>query len=245
MTTGRRFSAWHLAAGRDLETYIAEMPKYFFEGVIGINLDSHPCLTSRRDRRAESESMSIEADVTSLLIEWKAGNEAAKEHLIPLLYEELHRMAERYLRNESGARTLQPTALVHEAYMRLVQQSLPDWESRAHFFGVAAYLMRQLLVEHARRNNTQKRGQGRANVPLDEALTFAPESSRDIVDLDAALHGLAAFDERKSKIIELRFFGGLTLDEVAQMLAISPATVGREQRLAEAWLYREMQNRAQ
>jgi len=188
--------------------------------------------------------MSIEADVTSLLVEWKAGNEAAKDHLIPLLYGELHRMAERYLRNESGARTLQPTALVHEAYMRLVQQSLPDWESRSHFFGVAAYLMRQLLVEHARRNNTQKRGQGRSNVPFDEALTFAPESSRDIVDLDAALQGLAAFDERKSKIIELRFFGGLTLDEVAQMLAISPATVGREQRLAEAWLYREMQNEA-
>ncbi len=184
--------------------------------------------------------MSIEDDVTRLLVEWKAGNEQARDNLIPILYEELHRMAARYLRNERAAQTLQPTALVHEAYMRLVQQQLPDWESRSHFFGVAAYLMRQLLVEHARRQHTRKRGAGVANVPLDEALTFAAGSSALIVDLDDALKALAAFDERKSKIIELRFFGGLSIDEVAKALELSSATIGREQRLAEAWLYREM-----
>ena len=189
---------------------------------------------------AEPEPMSSETGVTQLLLAWKAGDERARDDLVPILYEELRRIAARYLRNEHAAETLQPTALVHEAYMRLVQQQLPDWESRAHFIGVAAYLMRQLLVEHARRNNTQKRGQGKSKVPLDEALSFAAESSGVILDLDAALQALAQFDDRKSKIIELRFFGGLTVPEVAEALSLSVATVGREQRLAEAWLCREM-----
>ena len=184
--------------------------------------------------------MSMDADVTQLLVAWKAGDEGARDRLIPILYEELHGIAARYLRNEHAAQTLQPTALVNEAYMRLVQQKLPDWESRSHFIGVAAYLMRQLLVEHARRNSTQKRGPGRNNVPLNEALSFRAESSSVILDLDAALDALARFDERKSKIIELRFFGGFTVPEVAQSLNLSVATVGREQRLAEAWLCREM-----
>jgi RNA polymerase sigma-70 factor (ECF subfamily) len=198
--------------------------------------------SEERYNSARPVRMPIEADVTHLLVEWKAGSEVARDQLIPILYEELRRMAARYLSNERSAQTLQPTALVHEAYMRLVQQQLPDWESRSHFFGVAAYLMRQLLVEHARRHQTQKRGHGVANVPLDEALTFAPESSAMIVDLDAALKALAAFDERKSKIIELRFFGGLSIEEVGQALSLSSATIGREQRLAEAWLHREMRN---
>ena len=129
--------------------------------------------------------------------------------------------------------------------MRLVQQQLPDWQSRAHFIGVAAYLMRQLLVEHARRDNTQKRGRGVTKVSLDEALTFGAESSGVVLDLDAALAALEKFDERKSKIIELRFFGGLTVEEVAQSLNLSTATVGREQRLAEAWLCREMSSEPQ
>ena len=189
---------------------------------------------------AVPKAMSTELDITHLLVAWKAGDERARDNLIPILYDELHRIAARYLRNEHSAQTLQPTALVHEAYMRLVQQQLPDWESRAHFFGVAAYLMRQLLVEHARKNHTQKRGGGVSKVPLDENLTFGPESSGVILDLDAALQGLAKFDERQSKIIELRFFGGLTVDEVAQSLNLSVATVGREQRLAVAWLCREM-----
>jgi len=187
-----------------------------------------------------SQPMSTETDVTNLLLAWKAGDEQARNDLIPILYEELRRIAARYLRNEHAAHTLQPTALVHEAYMRLVQQQLPDWESRAHFVGVAAYLMRQLLLENARRNHAQKRGQGRSKLPLSEALSFAAESSSIILDLDAALQQLARIDERKSRIIELRFFGGLTVAEVAQSLNISVATVGREQRLAEAWLCREM-----
>jgi len=182
----------------------------------------------------------MEPDVTQLLIAWKGGDNGARDQLMPILYEELRQLAARYLRNERSAETLQPTVLVHEAYLRLVQQKLPDWESRSHFLGVAAYLMRQLLVEHARRSNTQKRGQGVSKVPLDEALTFGPESSRVIVELDEALRALAVFDERKSRIIELRFFGGLTVEETAQTMELSVATVGREQRLAEAWLCREM-----
>jgi RNA polymerase sigma factor (TIGR02999 family) len=184
--------------------------------------------------------MTIEADVTRLLSEWNAGNEGAKDDLIPLLYGELHRMAAHYLRNERTARTLQPTALVHEAYMRLVQQKLPDWQSRSHFLGVAAYLMRQLLVENARRHRAAKRGGGVGNVGLEEALRFTAERSEGILELDEALRALAAFDERKSKVIELRFFGGMTVEEVAQATGVSVATVGREQRLAEAWLHREM-----
>ena len=189
---------------------------------------------------ARSNGATMEADVTQLLIAWKGGDIEARDHLIPILYQELRQIASRYLRNENGAQTLQPTALVHEAYMRLVQHKLPDWESRAHFLGVAAYLMRQVLVEYARRNNAQKRGQGVSKVTFDEALSFGPESSAVIVDLDEALQALAKFDERKSKIIELRFFGGLTIDEVAKALDLGVATVGREQRLAEAWLCREM-----
>jgi RNA polymerase sigma-70 factor (ECF subfamily) len=153
----------------------------------------------------------------------------------------LRRLAERYLRDERAASTLQPTALVNEAYLRLVHQKLPDWQSRSHFIGVAAHLMRQILVDHARSHNTQKRGLGAEKVTINEALSFAPERSSGVIALDDALQALAAFDERKCKIIELRFFGGLTLEDVAQTLGISVATVGREQRLAEAWLYREMQ----
>jgi len=195
---------------------------------------------AHRAEGSYNSAMSPELDITQLLIAWKAGDQQARDRLIPLLYGELHRLAARYLRNEHAAQTLQPTALVHEAYMRLVQQKLPDWESRAHFVGVAAYLMRQLLVEHARRHNAQKRGQGFSKAPLNEALSFGAESSGVILDLDEALHALAKFDERKSRIIELRFFGGFTVEEVAQSLDLSVATVGREQRLAEAWLCRAM-----
>jgi RNA polymerase sigma-70 factor, ECF subfamily len=181
-------------------------------------------------------------DVTRLLLDWKSGNQDARDELIPLVYGELRQMAARYLRNERDAHTLRPTVLVHEAYMRLVQHKLPDWESRRHFLGVAAHLMRQILVEHARRHNSLKRGQGMVNVQLNEALSFAPERSSIIVRLDDALTALAEVDERKSKIIELRFFGGLSVEEVAETLDISVATVGREQRLAEAWLHREIRS---
>lgn len=187
------------------------------------------------------EHETLEGEITRLLMEWKTGDVSARERLLPLLYGELHRMADRYMRRESAVHTLQATALVHEAYLRLVQGQLPDWESRAHFFGVAAYLMRQLLVEHARRNQAQKRGRDSVKLSLDEALTFAPEQSAQIVELDEALKALAKFDERKSRIIELRYFGGLQVEEVARLLDVSVATVGREQRLAQAWLYRELQ----
>ena len=178
--------------------------------------------------------------VTQLLIEWKSGKKEALDLLVPLVYRELRRLADHYLRDERAAATLQPTGLVHEAYLRLVAQNLPDWESRAHFFGVAAHLMRQVLVDHARRSKSAKRGSGAEKVPIEEAVSFSPAHGGDIEQLDDALTALAAFDERKAKVIELRFFGGFSLEEVAQALGISTATVVREQRMAEAWLHRAM-----
>ncbi len=189
---------------------------------------------------AEPTSVEPEGDVTILLMEWNAGDPSARDRLIPLLYAELKRLAEHYLRGESGARTLQPTALVHEAYMRLVKQKLPEFRNRSHFLGVAAHLMRQLLVENARRRGTQKRGGGLDNLPLEDALTIAPESSAIVLDLDSAMRALAAVDERKSRLMEVRFFGGLTIEETAETLGMSTAAVVREQRLAEAWLHRKM-----
>jgi RNA polymerase sigma factor (TIGR02999 family) len=179
-------------------------------------------------------------EVTRLLIEWKQGNQRAVDLLVPLVYDEMRRLADMYLRDERSAATLQPTALVHEAYLRLVGQNLPDWESRSHFFGVAAHLMRQILVDHARKHNSAKRGSGAPKASLDEALNFAPERSADILALDDSLEALSKVDERKCRIIELRFFGGFSVEETAQAIGISVATVGREQRLAEAWLHREM-----
>jgi len=189
------------------------------------------------------EAASPEA-VTNLLIAWKDGSKEALDLLTPILYSELRRLASHYLAGERAAMTLQPTALVHEAYLRLVAQSLPDWESRSHFFGVAAHLMRQILVDHARRRRTAKRGSGGEKVSLDSIVSFAPERDRDMEALDEALNALAAVDERKCKVIELRFFGGFSVEETAKALNISVATVGREQRTAEAWLFREMTNRA-
>src|ERR1700744_300228 len=160
-------------------------------------------------------------EVTRLLIEWKRGDQKAIDLLVPLVYDEMRRLAQSYLRNERAAATLQPTALVHEAYLRLVAQNLPDFESRSHFFGVAAHLMRQILVDHARRHKSAKRGNGVHMASLEEALSFAPESSSDVLALDDALTGLARMDERKCRIIELRFFGGFTVEETAQAVGIS------------------------
>ena len=188
---------------------------------------------------ASAEGSPREA-VTRLLVEWKNGNSDARDLLTPIVYNELRRLAGGYLRNEREAATLQPTALVHEVYLRLVAQNLPDWESRSHFFGVAAHLMRQILVDHARRKHSAKRGSGAVKVPIEEVVTFAPGSESAIEALDDALNALAAVDPRKAKVIELRFFGGFTAEETGQSLGISIATVGREQRLAEAWLHREM-----
>jgi len=189
---------------------------------------------------AGSASPSPQQEVTNLLFEWKQGNKAAMDLLTPLVYNELRRLAERYLRNERSAATLQPTALVHEAYLRLVAQSMPDWESRAHFFGVAAHLMRQILVDHARKHRSAKRGGGTDKLSIDEIIGLGTDKPADIIALDDALKTLAEIDERKAKVIELRFFGGLSVEETAVALGVSPATIGREQRLAEAWLHREL-----
>lgn len=184
--------------------------------------------------------MSADHDVTRLLFDWTNGDEAALARLMPLLYEELRGMAESYLRHEPSGQTLQPTALVHEAYLRLVAQHLPDWRNRSHFFGVASQLMRQILVDRARVRRALKRGGGVRKVSLEDTVSFAPERDADLLALDEALDSLAAIDPRKCRAIELRFFGGLDIDETARVLGISSATVGRELRVAKAWLYREM-----
>jgi RNA polymerase sigma-70 factor, ECF subfamily len=180
------------------------------------------------------------AEVTRLLLDLRNGNPEAVDRLMPIVYDELRRLAAHYLRDEHAAATLQPTALVHEAYLRLVAQAMPDWESRSHFFGVAAHLMRQILVDHARRRDSQKRGGGQVPASLDQVIAFAPMKSDDILALDDALNALAEVDARKSKVIELRFFGGLSIEETARALNVSVGTIGREQRLAEAWLHREL-----
>jgi RNA polymerase sigma-70 factor (ECF subfamily) len=179
-------------------------------------------------------------DMTLLLARWADGDQQALEDLTPLVYKELRRLAASYLRRERKSHTLRPTALVHEAYLRLVDRSNPRWEDRSHFYGVAARLMRQILVEHARRKKAIKRAAH--TVSLESALTFHQERSRDLVALDNALTALEKFDPRKCKAIELRYFGGLSMDEVAQALKVSAVTVRRDLRMAETWLHREMQS---
>jgi RNA polymerase sigma factor (TIGR02999 family) len=184
--------------------------------------------------------MDSRAQVTLLLRHAKDGDSHALDQLMPIVYDELRRLAAHYLRDEHAAATLQPTALVHEAYMRLVAQDMPEWECRSHFYGVAAHLMRQILVDHARRHRSQKRGGGVVPVPLEDVLAFAATRSDDVIALDEALTRLAAVDERKCRVIELRFFAGLSVEETARALNVSVGTIGREQRLAEAWLHREL-----
>jgi len=162
--------------------------------------------------------------------------------LMPVVYRELRKLAGSYLRGERPDHTLQPTALIHEAYLRLVDQSFPQWRNRTHFYGVAAQLMRQILVEHARGQAAAKRGGGAQKLSLEDATIFSRERAADLVALDDALTALAAFDARKCRVIELRFFGGLSVEETAEALGISVATVGRELRLAQAWLHRQMSN---
>jgi RNA polymerase sigma-70 factor, ECF subfamily len=184
--------------------------------------------------------MSATHDVTRLLAEWAKGNRQALDDLTPLVYRELRQLAASYLRKERQGHTLQPTALVHEAYLRLVDQKNPSWRDRSHFFGVAAHLMRQILVEHARRRQAGKRAGHR--VSLEEAVSFQHERSRDLVALDNGLNALEKLDPRKSKAVELRYFGGLSMDEIAQTLDVSTVTIRRDLRMAEAWLHHEMQS---
>ena len=184
--------------------------------------------------------MSATHEVTLLLAAWAKGSQQALDELTPLVYKELRQLAASYLRKERKSHTLQPTALVHEAYMRLVDQRNPTWQNRSHFFGVAARLMRQILVDHARRKHAGKRA-GR-NVKLEETISFQHKRSRDLVALDSGLEALEKIDPRKCKAIELRYFGGLSMDEIAQALDVSPVTVRRDLRMAEAWLHNEMQS---
>lgn len=184
--------------------------------------------------------MSNTHEVTLLLAEWTKGNQNALNDLTPLVYRELRQLAASYLRRERQGHTLQPTALVHEAYLRLVDQSNPSWQNRSHFYGVAARLMRQILVDHARRKQAGKRGG--LKVSLYEAVSFQKERSRELVALDAGLNALEKIDPRKCKAIELRYFGGLSMEEIAQTLNVSAITVRRDLRMAEAWLHQEVQN---
>lgn len=187
--------------------------------------------------------MEPSSDVTALLTELTSGNVEAGPKLIPLVYEELRRMADGYMRRERSGHTLQATALVHEAYLKLVGQHSVAWQSRAHFFGVAAQVMRRLLIDYARGHMRGKRGGGREAVPLDEAMVFSPERSQNFLELDSALDRLAALDIRQAKIVELRFFGGLTVEETAEVLGISPKTVKRDWTVAKAWLHGELKAR--
>src|ERR1051325_5380384 len=178
-------------------------------------------------------------DVTQMLLEWRSGNEEALDRLMPLVYDELRRLANRYMRSERPEHTLQATALVNEAYLRLVDMKV-SWQDRAHFFAVAARLMRRLLVDHARAHHRAKREGGAQKVALDDAAEVSYQPASNLVALDEALTQLATFDERKSDIIELHFFGGLSNEQVAEALGISRATVQRELRLAKAWINREL-----
>jgi RNA polymerase sigma factor (TIGR02999 family) len=179
-------------------------------------------------------------DVTELLIDWSNGDQEALNKLIPLVYDELHRLASRYLRRERPNHTLQTTALVHEAYVRLVDENNANWRNRVQFFAVASQLMRHILVDYARRRIAAKRGGDYARLSFDEQMIVSKEKSADLMALDEALNGLAAIDPQQSRIVELRIFGGLTVEETAEALGISPTTVKREWSMAKAWLHRQI-----
>ncbi len=181
-----------------------------------------------------------EQDVTALLGEIANGNQAAQEKLVPLVYDQLKRLARRYMRRERVGHTLQTTALVHEAYLKLVGQHSTHWQGRAQFYGIAAQLMRRILIDHARRHLREKRGGTQVIVPLEEGLAFTPEHSEDLLKLDEALDRLSKLDPRQSRIVELRFFGGLSVEETSRFLNVSPITVKRDWAVAKVWLYGEL-----
>jgi RNA polymerase sigma factor (TIGR02999 family) len=204
---------------------------------------SQPANPDPRPDAGTSQASSRHADVTVLLARAHGGDRQATDQLFPIVYDELRALAERFMREESKAKTMQATALVHEAYMRLVGPNQTPWENRAHFFGAAARAIRRILTDHARERNRLKRGGGASAVPLDEALvvTQAAESF-DFVGLDAALARLAALDEQKARVVELRFFAGLTVEQTALALGVSPSTVARDWQFARVWLHRELGN---
>ena len=179
-------------------------------------------------------------EITRILRAWSGGDREAVDDLMPLVYDELHKVAARYLRKQRQDHTLQPTALVNEAYLKLIDISSVSWQDRAHFFAVASQTMRHVLVDHARSKNRDKRGGGAQKLSLDEAVSFSKNQEVDLLALDESMRELAVMDEQQSRIVELRFFGGLTVDETAVVLHISPATVKREWRIAKAWLHNRM-----
>jgi RNA polymerase sigma factor (TIGR02999 family) len=179
-------------------------------------------------------------EVTVFLKAWSNGDRAAADVLMTLVYDEMRKLAASYLRQQRSDHTLQPTALVHEAYMKLIDVSDVNWQDRAHFFAVAAQTMRHILIDHARAIATDKRGGDLHKIELDEAISFSKEQNVDLIELDEALQLLAIQDEQQSKIVELRFFGGLTIEETAEVLKISPATIKRDWAIARAWLFRQL-----
>jgi RNA polymerase sigma factor (TIGR02999 family) len=189
-------------------------------------------------------SVSPPKDVTRLLMSWSNGDQTALEELLPLVYDELRRLAALYLRREQPGHTLQATALVHEAYLRLVDQTSVNWQNRAHFFGAAANLMRQILIQHARARHADKRGGDQQKLYLDEVSNLADklttQPGMDLITLDEALERLATVAPQQSRVVELRYFGGLSISETAEVLGISPATVKREWTMAKVWLHREI-----
>ncbi|MGH9841284.1 MAG: sigma-70 family RNA polymerase sigma factor [Blastocatellia bacterium] len=184
--------------------------------------------------------MDTAPNVTQLLLAWSEGDREALEELTPLVYEELKKIAEGYLRRERADHTLQPTALAHEAYIKLIDQQHVRWQNRAHFYGIAAQAMRRILVDHARARLAGKRGSGGAVVSLDEAVDISDERASQLLALDEALKTLAELDPQNSRVVELKYFGGMTLEETAEVLGISRATVIREWKMAKAWLYGEL-----
>ena len=182
-------------------------------------------------------------EVTKLLIDWSNGDQNALDRLTPLVYAELHRLAHFYMGRERPGHTLQTTALVNEAYLQVVEQKGLHWQNRAHFFGIAARLMRHILVDYARERNSAKRGGGARRLSLDDVAELSEEKASEVVSLDDALNTLAEVDPQQSRIVELRFFAGLTVEETAEVLGISPATVKRDWAMAKAWLYHEIGGR--
>ena len=184
-------------------------------------------------------------EVTQLLRDWSEGDKEALDRLTPLVYDELRRIASRYMRRERPDHTLQTTALVNEAYLRLVDQKNVRWQDRAHFFAVSAQVMRNILVDHARSRRYLKRGGEARKLVLDEGAIMSPERASDLVALDDALNSLAAVDSRKSRVVELKYFGGLSVEDIAEVMKISSITVRRDWRAAKAWLYREISRRGE
>jgi RNA polymerase sigma-70 factor, ECF subfamily len=180
-------------------------------------------------------------EITQMLLELTDGNQEVVNQILPHIYDELRRLASSYLRRERSNHTLQPTALVHEAYMKLIDQSRVKWQNRAHFFGIAAQVMRRILMDHARKHTAEKRGGEAELLPIEEEiLIVSHDKSAELIALDDALQQLSEIDERKAKIVELRYFGGLSIEETAEVLGVSVPTINREWRMAKAWLYSEI-----